>query len=170
MDRMPEIDKALEKVQMDIEQFFRIVRGHLPSEIETLDAGLSAMRRIRLDVYENLNQIQHESLLVRAREQLEAHEPRLSKARWFWNPRQTGDDSEPDLRALIGGRIVVSGEATTSEAPKGVIDTRMRNTLAALAEMQGQRYYFVRTPAMKKRAETKCRKAGWRISVCELPV
>ncbi len=46
----------------------------------------------------------------------------------------------------------------------------MHSTLKKLAEMDGLKYYFVRTEAMRKRAETKVAKAGWPISIVRLSV
>ena len=65
---------------------------------------------------------------------------------------------------------MISAEITTSEKPVGTIDSRMQKTLAKLAEMQGAKFYFVRTPQMQQRANTKITKVGWNIEVVQLAV
>jgi hypothetical protein len=68
----------------------------------------------------------------------------------------------------VNGRILVSAEASTSEKPKGILDSRMRKTLERLSRMDGRRFYFVSTDEMVKRAETKIRKAKWPIKVVKV--
>jgi hypothetical protein len=136
----------------------------------TAQAGIAILDQLRRETYEDLNQIQHEHLIVRAAEWLEANAEHPAGTEWGWNPRQTGDSSEPDLRGTLSGKIVVSAEITTSERPAGTIDKRMYATLKKLAEMVGRKYYVVRTESMRKRAETKVAKAGWSISVVRLGV
>ena len=89
---------------------------------------------------------------------------------WYWNPRQTGDHTEPDLRGIYSGAILVSAEITTSEKPVGTIDSRMKKILTKLAAMQGEKFYFVRTSEMRQRAATKITKGGWEIEVIQLTV
>jgi hypothetical protein len=168
MDIMPSLQNSKEKVLRDMEELFQIIRSHLPSHVRSAREGLAVMRQIRRDVYENLNQIQHEFLLVEGREWLEKCGLASRNAAWYWNPRQTGVSDEPDLRACVDEQVTLSAEATTSEEPKGVIDKRMRYTLESLSRMDGSLYYFVRTPKMGQRARTKCRKAGWDITVKEM--
>ena len=134
----------------------------------TAEAGIAILGRLRIEAYEDLNQIQHEHLIVRAAEWLEANAQHESGTIWSWNPRQTGDNSEPDLRGTLRGAVVVSAEITTSERPVGTIDKRMHSTLTKLSEMAGLKYYFVRTEAMRMRAVTKTAKAGWSISIVRL--
>jgi hypothetical protein len=87
---------------------------------------------------------------------------------WQWNLRQTGDAAEPDIRAVLEGKTIISGEVTTSPEPKGLIDSRMASTLRKLAAMEGQRFYFVLTAAMANRARTKAAKAGYELDVVQL--
>jgi hypothetical protein len=131
----------------------------------TLQDGLGTLREIRKAIYEDLNQVQHECLILEAANWLTANQHTSSNAVWYWNPRQTGDASEPDLSAKRRGVQLVAAEVTTSERPVGVIDRRMAQTLKKLAAMRGSRFYFVRTPEMKTRAETKVRRHGWPITV-----
>jgi hypothetical protein len=66
---------------------------------------------------------------------------------------------------MRAGEIVLSAEVTTSERPVGIIDTRIRDTLAKLSTMPGRRFYFVRTDTMGQRAMTKVEKGGFPIEV-----
>jgi hypothetical protein len=119
-------------------------------------------------VYEDLNQLQHEHLIIRAAVWLRDNNLVSPDASWSWNPRQTGDHTEPDLAADLHDTRVASAEVTASASPEGVIDTRMAKTLAKLNGMQGSKYYFVRTEAMRQRAQTKVTKNAWFIRVVSL--
>jgi hypothetical protein len=119
-------------------------------------------------VYENLNQIQHEYLILQGLIWLNSNGHAAANTQWYWNPRQTGDSTEPDLRGTLNGQAVISAEATTSEKPQGVIDTRMKNTMSKLNDMEGEKFYFIRTNPMEMRANTKARNNGWRITVVKL--
>jgi len=124
---------------------------------ELIDAA-SKLHAIRNCFYEDLNQIQHEIANLRAAKVLLRRDPALSRASWYWNPRQTGSALEPDIRVLDDNRVVVSAEVTTSSKPQGGIDTTMAKVLAQLEQMDGEKYYFVVTREMQKRAETKISK------------
>jgi hypothetical protein len=76
----------------------------------------------------------------------------------------------PDLRAVHQGQILASAEITTSEKPVGTIDTRMRSTLEKLSRMDGEHFYFVRSNAMRIRADSKVSTAGWNINVVQVAV
>jgi hypothetical protein len=103
-------------------------------------------------------------ILVAAR-LLERTDLRGKAVEWFWNPRQTGDATEPDLRGVLYGKIAISAEVTCSERPAGVIDTRMATTLGKLDAMPGRKFYFVRTEEMAQRGRTKVRKRRYDIEV-----
>jgi hypothetical protein len=127
--------------------------------------AIDLLARLRAEVYEDLNQLQHEYLIVVGARWLLDRNLVPSEVQWLWNPRQTGDHLEPDLAALYQGRHLISAEITASAKPSGVIDTRMARTLAKLSEMEGERYYFVRTTAMRQRAITKVARNVWPIQV-----
>lgn len=158
------------KVMADVQLCIGRVQRIAAIAFETPEAGVAILHQLRNETYEDLNQIQHEHLIVRAAEWLIEHSVCPSEADWSWNPRQTGNHLEPDLQGAISGRVVVSAEITTSQNPNGVIDSRMRNTLGKLAKAEGAKYYFVRSDAMCSRALTKIAKAGWPIEVVMLPV
>ena len=168
MESIKNIDDAKSKVLNDMNTLIVSVRKQTSENLSSLNHGLAILRNIRSSIYENLNQIQHEYLILEGL--LWIHNKNLvpSDTVWYWNPRQTGISTEPDLRGIHEGKIVVSAEATTSENPQGVIDSRMRNTLAKLNEMEGAKLYFIRSVVMEMRARTKINRNGWNITVVNL--
>jgi hypothetical protein len=167
MERIGDVAAARQKVFTDIGGFMAIVHRLSSAPISSIEEGGNRLRQLRAGVYEDLNQIQHEHMILIALEWLTQNLDWPEATEWFWNPRQTGDANEPDLRAVHEGRTLVSAEITTSEKPVGSIDTRMRSTLAKLSRMDGEHYYFVRSREMFKRANTKVAVAGWNISVIQ---
>ncbi|MDP5130606.1 MAG: hypothetical protein NWQ54_06965 [Paraglaciecola sp.] len=168
MERIDDLEKAKEKALTDMNTFLSSVRRLCTENASSLEDGLSKLRIIRSSIYENLNQIQHEYLILQGLVWLNSNGHIPAKTQWYWNPRQTGDSSEPDLRGTLNGKIIISAEATTSEKPQGVIDKRMKNTMAKLNEMEGEKFYFVKTDAMETRANTKMRNNNWQISIIKL--
>jgi hypothetical protein len=167
MLKLGDIQEAEKKVLGDIGQLLATVRA-LSDATESLQDGAARLRQIRTAVYENLNQIQHEHLIIRALAWLRGHGFGEPHVEWYWNPRQTGDSSEPDLQARDAIQVIASAEATTSEEPDGVIDSRMRDTVIKLNRMAGRRFYFVQTDSMAQRARTKVLKNSLDIEVVRL--
>ncbi len=165
MERILNLDKAEGKILEDLRQCLESIRKISSKDLISVSQGIDVLRRLRKAVYEDINQIQHEEMALRAVRSLQENDFLNQKLDWYWNPRQTGDDSEPDLRAAKNDDIVLSAEVTTSERPEGKIDQRMSDTLAKLSNMQGHRFYFVRTDSMEKRARTKIEKGGLQIVV-----
>jgi hypothetical protein len=124
--------------------------------------------KLRTLAYEDINQLQHEYLILRAARWLVQNNHSPADASWEWHPQQTGDENEPDLQWKEGDRILISAEVTASANPKGGIRTRMKETLTKLSVMGGSRFYFVHTATMKTAAETLRAKNNWPISVVEL--
>lgn len=168
MNQLGTFDEAKRKVLSDIKLCLTAIQKLSSRSYSTAEDGVSILDGLRKETYEDLNQIQHEHLIVCAAEWLVSERLCPDKTVWFWNPRQTGDSQEPDLRGVSGERIVVSAEITTSESPQGVIDTRMRKTLEKLSGMPGSKFYFVRTASMHRRACTKIAKANWSIRAIHL--
>ena len=160
--------EAKEKVLRDAKLCMDRIRGIAEIPFDTAGDAVRVLQRIRSEAYEDLNQIQHEHLIVCAAEWLISQNICKTDTQWRWNPRQTGDHSEPDLVGASGGEIVISAEITTSARPEGVIDSRMRKTLEKLSQQAGQLFYFVQTQPMATRAATKIRKSGWNIQVAKL--
>ena len=144
------------------------VRRHAENEPQTVTEAVATLAALRQEVYEDLNQLQHEHLIIRAAQWLRDNDLVPANASWYWNPRQTGDDTEPDLGADLDGEPIASAEVTASAEPKGVIDKRMANTLAKLNRMAGAKFYFVCTESMRRRAQTKVKKNAWPIRVVSL--
>lgn len=169
MHPLGNIDEAKSKVLADAQHCMERIRRIAEIPFHTSGEAVQILQRVRSETYEDLNQIQHEHLIVCAAEWFLAQGISDPETQWYWNPRQTGDHAEPDLAGTNNGVAVISAEITTSAKPDGVIDTRMRKTLAKLSKQRGQLHYFVQTPAMAARAATKIRKAGWNIRVTQLP-
>ena len=170
MEQLCTFPEAHQKVLADIQRLLATVRQISTLPCVTAEAGIGILDRLRRETYEDINQIQHEHLIVCAAEWLLANQRCSAETLWFWNPRQTGDHSEPDLRGSHSGKVVISAEITTSERPVGTIDKHMQNTLAKLDIMEGAKYYFVRTESMRQRASTKVANGGWQIEVAQLSV
>jgi hypothetical protein len=170
MERLGTFDEAKSKVYADVKRFLATIHNISALPCTAVENGIAVLDRLRTETYEDLNQIQHEYMIVCAAQWLLAEKQCPSETQWFWNPRQTGDNSEPDLRGVYQENIIIAAEITTSPKPAGTIDGRMQNTLSKLARMDGRKYYFVRTEAMYKRAETKVKKGGWEIQIIQLPL
>ena len=153
------------KVLKDMQEIVSKVRRLSAQDVKGVSSGIEQLREIRSSVYEDLNQIQHEYLLLRGLAWLRANGFSSSVGRWEWNPRQTGSRNEPDLRGSGHSKILLSAEASTSEFPAGKVASRMQETLEKLSQMEGEKFYFVSTIEMANRAETKIRKANWSIKV-----
>ncbi|MCP2085941.1 UNVERIFIED_ORG: hypothetical protein J2Y81_001958 [Paraburkholderia sediminicola] len=168
MKRLGTFAEAHQKVLTDAKRSLAIVQQLSSLPCETTEASINILSRLRQESYEDLNQIQHEHLIIKAAEWLSADGRFSTGIEWSWNPRQTGDNSEPDLRGTLDGKIVLSAEVTTSARPVGTIDARMQKTLAKLAQMQGEKFYFVRSEEMRQRAATKVEKGRWSIMIVRL--
>lgn len=154
-----EKDRVLSGIQACLEDLQELSSR----QVCDLESGIVFLADLRRAVYEEINQLQHEALLLRAIEWLSPTLP--AGVRWLWNPRQQGGSDEPDLRAMIGDEIVVSAEASAAELPQGAIDRQIRQALERLWPMNGRKYYFACTPRMERRARTKVRNRGFDIIV-----
>lgn len=169
MQQLRTFESAEKKVWEDLQRLFSHVRALTARDVASVDQGIELLKNLREQTYEEINQIQHEHMVLCAARHL-ASNVASKNAEWFWNPRQTGDASEPDLQFRVQGSVVASAEITTSGKPIGVIDSRMASTLEKLSKMPGSRHYFVRSAEMKTRALTKISRAGWNIAVEQLAV
>lgn len=169
MDHLGTFADARIKVLADVQRFLSTVQRIAATPISAVESGIAVLKQLRGETYEDLNQIQHEFMIVCAAEWLVTQKRCPADTLWSWNPRQTGTADEPDLRGEHNGIVVSSAEITTSAEPKGQIDSRMRNTLQNLSTMAGQRFYFTASPSMCQRARTKILKSGWRIEAIYLP-
>jgi len=165
MDKISSFKDSETKIIADIRDCVSTIRNLVNYDFTSPIEGVAILLKIRQLAYEDLNQIQHEELVYRAATILKNTEFKGRNLEWFWNPRQTGDNSEPDLQAMENDEVVLSAEVTTSERPIGTIDSRMRDTLVKLSNMPGRKFYFVRTDEMEQRAKTKISKLGASIEV-----
>jgi len=163
-----DLSTAEDKILTDIRRYIAEVQSITRSPVEKVEDGIRTLVALRKTSYEDLNQIQHEYAALCAVHWLIAQRGAPKGATWQWNPRQTGDAAEPDIRAVLEGKTIISGEVTTSPEPKGFIDFRMASTLRKLAAMEGKRFYFVLTTAMANRARTKAVRAGYELDVVQL--
>ena len=167
MEKMGSISEAKCRLLAKIRELLSTAKRLIPAEVDSVGAGIRVLSALRGELYEDLNQIQHAALILDAAEWLDREVLKGKPAEWYWNPYQTGGSDEPDLQCRSKAGVIVA-EATASPAPKGLLDSRMASTLEKMNRMAGERYYFVRTAAMRQRAETKIAKAGWNIQVIEL--
>jgi hypothetical protein len=133
--------------------------------VASLQEGLHRIDELRRAVYEDLNQLQHEALLLHAARFLQQGRFPNPAITWSWNPQQTGTGDEPDLRGADLSTILVSAEATGSARAVGKIRERMIFTLTKLNSMPGQRLYFVRTASMQQSAQQAVARLGFDIEV-----
>jgi hypothetical protein len=153
----------------ELRGMFSHIRLAGKAEPASLERGLEILRSLRSLVYENMNQLQHEALILKLAKLLEADFYPSVAVRWFWNPRQTGRKDEPDLRGVDKrGQIIVSAEVTSSESPQGLIDARMAKTLAKLSTMPGDKYYVITSEQMERRAKSKLSNLGYDISILRI--
>jgi hypothetical protein len=165
MKPLGSIESASDGVLKDARKLLERLHGHAVHEPITVAEAIKSLKYIRQEIYESLNQIQHEYLTIQAAKWLQINDPILVGASWLWNPRQTGGYNEPDLAVVRQEVCLISAEVTTSRDPVGLIDSRMRDTLVKLSQMQGKKFYFVPTEKMKRRAQTKVSKSGWDINI-----
>ena len=147
----PNFDKILH----DTQNVLAKLRKQMIHDPENITDAIKILKNIRHEVYEDLNQIQHEYLIICAAQWLQKNENIPQEVTWFWNPRQTGNSDEPDLACDSKGSRIISAEITTSKNPKGSIDKRMRETLLKLDQFEGKKFYFVQTDSMSRRAKGK---------------
>lgn len=165
MDPIVDLQVAKKQVLQEANEFLDSVREIVTGEPGSVQNPLSIMQRLRTRAYENLNQIQHKAMIIRAALFLEMNDLRNKDVDWYWHPKQTGGLEEPDLRGEVAGEVIISAEVTTSEKPQGIIDSKMQSTLEKLDTMPGEKFYFVQTEPMLKRANNKVRKANFPIEV-----
>src|SRR5882762_7554049 len=107
MERIEDAARAEAKVLRDMQEIVSNIRRFSALDVKDVRGGIAQLREVRSSVYEDLNQIQHEYMLLRGLRWL-LKNGFDSKVEWEWNPRQTGTGSEPDLRGSVNGRILVS--------------------------------------------------------------
>ncbi len=91
------LDAAERSVLTGARALLAAVQRHAAEDPRTVAGAVTILARLREEVYEDLNQLQHEYLIIRAAVWLRENGLVPPDAVWFWNPRQTGDQTEPDL-------------------------------------------------------------------------
>ena len=92
MDRLGTFSGARQKVLADIQRFVTIGHRLSATPVATAEAGVAVLLQLRQETYEDLNQIQHEHMIVCAAEWLVSKSRYPAETVWSGNPRQTGDD------------------------------------------------------------------------------
>jgi len=120
MEKLTDPAKAEAKVLSDMRALVSNIRQLTAQDIADVEFGVLLFRLIRAKASEDLNQIQHECLILQGIAWL-LKNGFDSGIEWEWNPRQTGTADEPDLRGSRNGTILISAEASASELPGGKI-------------------------------------------------
>ncbi len=166
MDEIGDIALAETRLLGELKEVFSHIRMAGKAEPSNLELGLQTLQNLRSLVYESMNQLLHEALILKTVKLLEGDFYPSSAVRWSWNPRQTGHKDEPDLRgADERGQLIVSAEVTSSQSPGGLIGTRMTHTLQKLSTMPGDKYYVVTNEQMENRAKAKIQNLGYEIAI-----
>ncbi len=168
MEEIGEISLRENDLFNQLKEVFSSIRTAGQTEPKNLDLSLQILNSLRHLVYEDMNQLQHEALILKTAKFLQLEYYPGLKIKWLWNPRQTGSREEPDLRGLIKGKVLISGEVTTSLKPEGAIDSRMAKTLQTLSQMPGEKYYVVVSEGMERRANSKVNSSSYQIKVLRL--
>ncbi len=168
MEEIGSLVTAEDRLLAELKDVFSHIRVAGQTEPANLELSREILRSLRHLVYEDMNQILHEALILRTAKLLQLDLYSGVAVTWFWNPRQTGTKDEPDLRGLTQDKVIVSAEITTSSSPRGVIDGRMAKTLQKLSTMPGDKYYVVATEAMELRAKSKLSNLGYQINVLRI--
>ena len=161
---MKELNIKNEKIilQKEIEDWVTTAKKHFVTTPCELKEQVLFLTNFRKAIYEDLNQLQHKALIIESAEILQKEYPKINK--WKWHPEQTSHPDEADLMGSTeDDTIIISAEVTTSMLPVGTIDTRMKKTLDRLEGKPGEKFYFVRSKEMHKRAETKILNNNWHI-------
>jgi hypothetical protein len=149
-------------LKAEIANIFNTIRYRTETTPTEITQQVERLFLLRSEIYEDLNQLQHKSLILNAAKLLQNEFPGISS--WSWHPKQTSHPDEADLTGYADRMIVISAEVTTSMKPIGTIDTRMGKTLSSLNNKKGKRFYFVQTNEMLNRAITKIAKNNWDIT------
>ncbi|MBX4932180.1 hypothetical protein [Rhizobium bangladeshense] len=168
MEMVGALEHCRQKLWEDVQRLAQATRRFSATTLHSIDQAVPVLADYRKEIYEELNQIQHEYALVRAMEWLNVHRPDLGGLVWYWNPRAGGTKDEPDLRGADLDGVRISAEVTTSPHAKGVLHSRMKRTLAKLSLMEGEHFYFVVGTRIERQAQTSIRKTGYNIAVVNL--
>lgn len=157
-----DIQQEKKNLESEVSNWFQLVNERLKTVPDNFENKIELLVKIRQDVYEEMNQIQHAATIISAAEKFQQEFPQINK--WTWHPKQTSHKDYADLTGFINNKVFLNAEITTSLKPKGTTDKRMFKTLESLSNKGGKKFYIVKTDEMKKRAETKiCKSEKWNI-------
>ena len=170
MKEIGDTASAESKLLAQLNEVFSHFRVAGQTQTHNLEKGIEILQSVRTLVYENMNQLQHEALLLKTAKYLQEKVYPNVQIKWLWNPRQTGTKNEPDLQGWDNKKVIVSAEVTTSLIPQGATNKRMTTTLTKLSAMPGDKYYIIATEEMDSRAKSKAITLGYDIKVLRLSI
>lgn len=93
------LDIQIEKdlLKQAINTWFSNMKQHIDAIPVDVNLQVELLSKIRMGLYENLNQLQHVALIIKVAERLQQMHPRINK--WHWHAKQT---SHPDYADLTG--------------------------------------------------------------------
>ena len=147
------IQEEKDFLKSDILNWFASLKENLDPIPDDLNSQVELLAKIRMGLYEDLNQLQHVALIIKVAEQLQKNFPKITK--WCWHAKQTSHPEYADLTGYIKKKVFLNAEVTTSSKPVGTIDQRMKSTLVSLNTKEGLKFYFVLTDEMFNRATSK---------------
>jgi hypothetical protein len=162
MEKIGDAATAEAKVVRDVQGLVAKVKRLAAQDVKDADYGIALLTLLRAEIGEDLNQIQHEYLILRGVRWLVADRCGSSLE---WNPRQTGSGNEPDLRGRGTAGLWYRRKRRHRRIRSERFDGRMKKTLAKLSQMEGIKFYFICTEPMEKRAKFKVASNGWAIKV-----
>ena len=92
MQRLTNLRSTNEQVFQKITTLLSAIRSTIAKEPDNLEDGVTMLERLRQNIYEELNQIQHEAMIIRAARFLKEGDLAGRKVEWWWNPRQTSTE------------------------------------------------------------------------------
>ncbi|OGO24008.1 MAG: hypothetical protein A2Z28_03610 [Chloroflexi bacterium RBG_16_51_9] len=165
MERIGDVSSIERRLITELKEVFSDIQLAGKSKVDDLESSLEMLKTLRGLVYEKMNQIPHEALILKTAKLLQDEFYPNIHIEWLWNPRQTGKKSEPDLQGLDKEKVIVSAEITTSSKSQGTINTRMAFVLQKLSAMPGDKYYVVTTEDMEHSAKSKISSLGYQINI-----
>ncbi len=117
MKTLGDLSAAQNSVLEHARTLLETIRRCAANEPETVAEAIGMLAEIRVEAYEDLNQLQHEYLILCSATWLVDTQVVPSSVSWQWNPHQTGDKTEPDLAAESDQKRLVSAEITTLGRP-----------------------------------------------------
>ena len=91
------IQKEKNQLQNEVNQFNSILRKQIENSSTNLKYQVKFLANLRKEIYENINQLQHKALLIRAAEILQKKYP-TSKFIWFRGRTFSVSELEKDRR------------------------------------------------------------------------